>query len=148
MVTNRFLCEHLKHTLRPSFSEQPRRENALVQSWQGLDPLKSPKACSNWTLLTPCRGHCSYGNLASYYRNSGVGNGEASLRHLKRALELLAVVTGQDHPEVASTMINIAMHYHELGRYGTALRYLQVSLRPAVCRLRAVRYWSPLNVVQ
>lgn len=56
-----------------------------------------------------------------------MGTGEASLRHLKRALELLAVVTGQDHPEVASTMINIAMHYHELGRYGTALRYLQVS---------------------
>ena len=56
-----------------------------------------------------------------------MGTGEASLRHLKRALELLAVVTGQDHPEVASTMINIAMRYHELGRYGTALRYLQVS---------------------
>jgi hypothetical protein len=107
-----------------------------------------PKFAATGRLLTPCPGNCSYGNLASYYRNSGVGTGEASLRHLKRALELLAVVTGQDHPEVASTMINIAMHYHELGRYGTALRYLQVTLRPAACRLRAVGYWSPLSVVR
>ena len=34
---------------------------------------------------------------------------------LKRSLEIKKNVYGEDHPDIASTLINLSSHYHDLG---------------------------------
>ncbi|KAI3444967.1 hypothetical protein Pfo_001632 [Paulownia fortunei] len=54
---------------------------------------------------------------------------ELALRHMSRALLLLSLSSGPDHPDVAATFINVAMMYQDIGKMDTALRYLQEALK-------------------
>nr|GMD71805.1 clustered mitochondria protein [Ipomoea batatas] len=67
-----------------------------------------------------------YGNMALFYH--GLSQTELALRHMSRALLLLGLSSGPDHPDVAATFINVAMMYQDIGKMDTALRYLQESL--------------------
>lgn len=79
-----------------------------------------------WPLcLQPC--YCSYGNMALFYH--GLNQTELALRHMSRALLLLSLSSGPDHPDVAATFINVAMMYQDIGKMNTALRYLQEALK-------------------
>ncbi|CAI5968299.1 unnamed protein product [Closterium sp. NIES-65] len=51
----------------------------------------------------------SYGNMALYFHS--MGESELALRHFKRTLQLLSLSAGNDHPEVASLFVNIALTY-------------------------------------
>ncbi|KAJ4850623.1 hypothetical protein Tsubulata_022193 [Turnera subulata] len=70
---------------------------------------------------------CRYGNMALFYH--GLNQTELALRHMSRALLLLSLSSGPDHPDVAATFINIAMMYQDIGKMNTALRYLQEALK-------------------
>lgn len=70
---------------------------------------------------------CSYGNMALFYH--GLNQTELALRHMSRALLLLSLSSGPDHPDVAATFINVAMMYQDIGKMNTALRYLQEALK-------------------
>lgn len=70
---------------------------------------------------------CSYGNMALFYH--GLNQTELALRHMSRALLLLSLSSGPDHPDVAATFINVAMMYQDMGKMNTALRYLQEALK-------------------
>lgn len=48
---------------------------------------------------------------------------------MSRALLLLSLSSGPDHPDVAATFINVAMMYQDIGKMDTALRYLQEALK-------------------
>lgn len=72
-------------------------------------------------------GFCSYGNMALFYH--GLNQTELALRHMARALLLLNVSSGADHPDVAATFINVAMMYQDIQRMNVALRYLQEALQ-------------------
>ncbi|KAA3469555.1 clustered mitochondria protein-like isoform X3 [Gossypium australe] len=48
---------------------------------------------------------------------------------MSRALLLLSLSSGPDHPDVAATFINVAMMYQDIGKMNTALRYLQEALK-------------------
>ncbi|CAI5936846.1 unnamed protein product [Closterium sp. NIES-64] len=54
----------------------------------------------------------SYGNMALYFHS--MGESELALRHFKRTLQLLSLSAGNDHPEVASLFVNIALTYQLL----------------------------------
>uniref|UniRef100_A0A2N9HZ65 CLU central domain-containing protein n=1 Tax=Fagus sylvatica TaxID=28930 RepID=A0A2N9HZ65_FAGSY len=69
----------------------------------------------------------SYGNMALFYH--GLNQTELALRHMSRALLLLSLSSGPDHPDVAATFINVAMMYQDIGKMNTALRYLQEALK-------------------
>ncbi|PNY17653.1 protein KIAA0668, partial [Trifolium pratense] len=68
-----------------------------------------------------------YGNMALFYH--GLNQTELALRHMSRALLLLSLSSGPDHPDVAATYINVAMMYQDIGKMNTALRYLQEALK-------------------
>ncbi|KAK7817560.1 clustered mitochondria protein [Quercus suber] len=68
-----------------------------------------------------------YGNMALFYH--GLNQTELALRHMSRALLLLSLSSGPDHPDVAATFINVAMMYQDIGNMNTALRYLQEALK-------------------
>uniref|UniRef100_A0A2N9G2F0 CLU central domain-containing protein n=1 Tax=Fagus sylvatica TaxID=28930 RepID=A0A2N9G2F0_FAGSY len=68
-----------------------------------------------------------YGNMALFYH--GLNQTELALRHMSRALLLLSLSSGPDHPDVAATFINVAMMYQDIGKMNTALRYLQEALK-------------------
>uniref|UniRef100_A0A7N2LC15 Clustered mitochondria protein n=1 Tax=Quercus lobata TaxID=97700 RepID=A0A7N2LC15_QUELO len=68
-----------------------------------------------------------YGNMALFYH--GLNQTELALRHMSRALLLLSLPSGPDHPDVAATFINVAMMYQDIGNMNTALRYLQETLK-------------------
>ncbi|CAI9786082.1 unnamed protein product [Fraxinus pennsylvanica] len=68
-----------------------------------------------------------YGNMALLYH--GLNQTELALRHMSRALLLLSLSSGPDHPDVAATFINVAMMYQDIGKMDTALRYLQEALK-------------------
>nr|POE85714.1 isoform 2 of clustered mitochondria protein [Quercus suber] len=70
---------------------------------------------------------CRYGNMALFYH--GLNQTELALRHMSRALLLLSLSSGPDHPDVAATFINVAMMYQDIGNMNTALRYLQEALK-------------------
>ncbi|RDX61659.1 Clustered mitochondria protein, partial [Mucuna pruriens] len=70
---------------------------------------------------------CRYGNMALFYH--GLNQTELALRHMSRALLLLSLSSGPDHPDVAATFINVAMMYQDIGKMDTALRYLQEALK-------------------
>lgn len=65
--------------------------------------------------------------MALFYH--GLNQTELALRHMSRALLLLSLSSGPDHPDVAATFINVAMMYQDLGKMPTALRYLQEALK-------------------
>ncbi|PPD71656.1 hypothetical protein GOBAR_DD31451 [Gossypium barbadense] len=71
--------------------------------------------------------HNGYGNMALFYH--GLNQTELALRHMSRALLLLSLSSGPDHPDVAATFINVAMMYQDIGKMNTALRYLQEALK-------------------
>ena len=54
---------------------------------------------------------------------------QLALQHMSRALLLLSLSSGLDHPDVAATFINVAMMYQDIGKMNTALRYLQDALK-------------------
>ncbi|KAE8679819.1 Clustered mitochondria protein [Hibiscus syriacus] len=68
-----------------------------------------------------------YGNMALFYH--GLSQTELALQHMSRALLLLSLSCGPDHPDVAATFINVAMMYQDLKKMDTALRYLQEALK-------------------
>ncbi|GFZ02773.1 tetratricopeptide repeat (TPR)-containing protein [Actinidia rufa] len=68
-----------------------------------------------------------YGNMALFYH--GLNQTELALHHMSRALLLLSLSSGPDHPDVAATFINVAMMYQDIGNMNTALRYLQEALK-------------------
>jgi protein TIF31 len=47
---------------------------------------------------------------------------------MSRTLLLLSLASGPDHPDVAATLINVAMMYQDASNMSTALRYLQAAL--------------------
>ena len=59
----------------------------------------------------------------------GLNQTELALWHMSRALLLLSLSSGPDHPDVAATFINVAMMYQDIGNMNTALRYLQEALK-------------------
>lgn len=65
--------------------------------------------------------------MALFYH--GLNQTELALRHMSRALLLLSLSSGPDHPDVAATFINVAMMYQDTGKMSTALRYLQEALK-------------------
>ncbi|KAL0374291.1 UNVERIFIED_CONTAM: Clustered mitochondria protein [Sesamum radiatum] len=65
--------------------------------------------------------------MALFYH--GLNQTELALRHMARALLLLSLSSGPDHPDVAATFINVAMMYQDMGKMDTALRYLQEALK-------------------
>lgn len=65
--------------------------------------------------------------MALFYH--GLNQSELALRHMSRALLLLSLSCGPDHPDVAATFINVAMMYQDIGKMDTALRYLQEALK-------------------
>jgi protein TIF31 len=65
--------------------------------------------------------------MALFYH--GLNQTELALRHMSRALLLLSLSSGPDHPDVAATFINVAMMYQDIGKMNTALRYLQEALK-------------------
>lgn len=65
--------------------------------------------------------------MALFYH--GLNQTELALRHMSRALVLLSLSSGPDHPDVAATFINVAMMYQDIGKMNTALRYLQEALK-------------------
>ena len=65
--------------------------------------------------------------MALFYH--GLNQTELALRHMSRALLLLSLSSGPDHPDVAATFINVAMMYQDIGNMNTALRYLQEALK-------------------
>jgi tetratricopeptide (TPR) repeat protein len=65
--------------------------------------------------------------MALFYH--GLNQTELALRHMSRALLLLSLSSGPDHPDVAATYINVAMMYQDIGKMNTALRYLQEALK-------------------
>lgn len=65
--------------------------------------------------------------MALFYH--GLNQTELALRHMSRALLLLSLSSGPDHPDVAATFINVAMMYQDMGKMNTALRYLQEALK-------------------
>ncbi|XWS32553.1 hypothetical protein CRYUN_Cryun23aG0167800 [Craigia yunnanensis] len=68
-----------------------------------------------------------YGNMALFYH--GLNQTGLALRHMSRALLLLTLSSGPDHPDVAGTFVNVAMMYQDIGKMNTALRYLQEALK-------------------
>ncbi|KAI4333125.1 hypothetical protein L6164_017969 [Bauhinia variegata] len=58
----------------------------------------------------------------------GLDQTALALRHMSRALLLLGLSSGPDHPDVAATFINVAMMFQDIGKMDTALRYLQEAL--------------------
>ncbi|KAE8677489.1 Clustered mitochondria protein [Hibiscus syriacus] len=73
------------------------------------------------------QSNCSYGNMALFYH--GLNQTELALRYMSRALLLLSLSSGPDHPDVAATFINVAMMYQDIQKMNTALRYLQEALK-------------------
>lgn len=65
--------------------------------------------------------------MALFYH--GLNQTEISLHYLSRALLLLNMSSGPDHPDVASTFINVAMIYQDMGKSNIALRYLQEAMK-------------------
>lgn len=65
--------------------------------------------------------------MALFYH--GLNQTELALRHMSRALLLLSLSSGSEHPDVAATFINVAMMYQDIGKMDTALRYLQEALK-------------------
>ncbi|CAH2080624.1 unnamed protein product [Thlaspi arvense] len=65
--------------------------------------------------------------MALFYH--GLNQTELALRHMSRALLLLNLSSGPDHPDVAATFINVAMMYQDIGKMEIALRYLQEALK-------------------
>ncbi|KAL9275941.1 Clustered mitochondria protein-like protein [Drosera capensis] len=53
----------------------------------------------------------------------------AHRHHMSRALLLLFLSSGPDHPDIAATFINVAMMFQDAGKMDTALRYLQEALK-------------------
>ncbi|CAI7931061.1 unnamed protein product, partial [Closterium sp. NIES-54] len=51
--------------------------------------------------------------MALYFH--AMGESELALRHFKRTLQLLSLSAGNDHPEVASLFVNIALTYQVCG---------------------------------
>ncbi|KAE8702807.1 Clustered mitochondria protein [Hibiscus syriacus] len=68
-----------------------------------------------------------YGSVALFYH--GLNQTELALRHMSRALLLLSLSSGPDHPNVAATFINVAMMYQDIQKMNTALCYLQEALK-------------------
>jgi protein TIF31 len=64
--------------------------------------------------------------MALFYH--GLNQTELALRHMSRTLLLLSLASGPSHPDVAATLINVAMMYQDAGNTNTALRYLQEAL--------------------
>ena len=64
--------------------------------------------------------------MALFYH--GLNQTELALRHMSRTLLLLSLASGPDHPDVAATLINVAMMYQDASNMNTALRYLQEAL--------------------
>ncbi len=64
--------------------------------------------------------------MALFYH--GLNQTELALRHMSRTLLLLSLASGPNHPDVAATLINVAMMYQDAGNMSTALRYLQEAL--------------------
>jgi protein TIF31 len=64
--------------------------------------------------------------MALFYH--GLNQTELALRHMSRTLLLLSLASGPSHPDVAATLINVAMMYQDAGNMNTALRYLQEAL--------------------
>ena len=65
--------------------------------------------------------------MALFYH--GLNQTELALQNMGRALLLLGLSSGPDHPDVAATFINVAMMYQDMGKMDTALRYLQDALK-------------------
>ncbi|KAK7314287.1 hypothetical protein VNO77_39502 [Canavalia gladiata] len=65
--------------------------------------------------------------MALFYH--GLNRSELSLPYMSRALLLLNLSCGPDHPDIAATFVNIAMMYQEIGKMNIALRYLQEALK-------------------
>lgn len=65
--------------------------------------------------------------MALFYH--GLNQTQLSMRHMSRTLLLLSLSSGPEHPDVASTFINVAMMYQDAGKMNTALRYLQEALK-------------------
>ena len=65
--------------------------------------------------------------MALFYH--GLNQTELALRHMSRALLLLSLSSGPDHPDIAATFINVAMMYQDIGNMNTALSYLQEALK-------------------
>nr|GMD63306.1 clustered mitochondria protein [Ipomoea batatas] len=83
--------------------------------------------CHEIMALSLCEYPQCYGNMALFYH--GLNQTELALRHMSRALLLLGLSSGPDHPDVAATFINVAMMYQDIGKMDTALRYLQEALK-------------------
>ncbi|KAK6928678.1 hypothetical protein RJ641_004883 [Dillenia turbinata] len=64
--------------------------------------------------------------MALFYH--GLSQTDLALRHMSRAMVLLGLSSGADHPDVAATFINVAMLYQDIGYMKAALRYLQEAL--------------------
>jgi protein TIF31 len=64
--------------------------------------------------------------MALFYH--GLNQTELALRHMSRTLLLLSLASGPSHPDVAATLINVAMMYQDAGNTNTSLRYLQEAL--------------------
>ncbi|KAG5539026.1 hypothetical protein RHGRI_019547 [Rhododendron griersonianum] len=89
--------------------------------------FSSHKNQNYFALSPPLQNSSSYGNMALFYH--GLNQTELALRHMSRALLLLSLSSGPDHPDVAATFINVAMMYQDIGNMNTALRYLQEALK-------------------
>nr|GLL21982.1 clustered mitochondria protein-like [Ipomoea trifida] len=84
---------------------------------------------------------CSYGNMTLFYH--GLNQTELALRHMSRALLLLGLSSGPDHPDVAATFINVAMMYQDIGKMDTALRLEAVALPVGISKGTTVRMFGP-----
>ncbi|KAK4379651.1 hypothetical protein RND71_001513 [Anisodus tanguticus] len=107
---------------------QQHKELIINERCLGLDhPDTAHRHVSFIFGLCPLFFCYTYGNMALFYH--GLNQTELALRHMSRALLLLGLSSGPDHPDVAATFINVAMMYQDIGKMDTALRYLQEALK-------------------
>lgn len=69
----------------------------------------------------------SYGDLAVFYYR--LQHMELARKYVTRALYLLRLTCGRNHPNTAATYINVAMMEEGLGNVKLALRYLHEALK-------------------
>ncbi|KAK7349875.1 hypothetical protein VNO77_07677 [Canavalia gladiata] len=65
--------------------------------------------------------------MALFYH--GLNQTELALFHMSRALLLLSLSSRPDHPNVATSFINVAMMYQDIGKMNTTLCYLEEALK-------------------
>ncbi|PHT60200.1 Clustered mitochondria protein [Capsicum baccatum] len=125
----------VKHSIPVSSEAKDLVETGKAQLAEGLLSEAFTLFSEAFTILQQVTGPmhrevancCRYGNMALFYH--GLNQTELALRHMSRALLLLGLSSGPDHPDVAATFINVAMMYQDIGKMDTALRYLQEALK-------------------